>query len=75
MATRGHARTRAIARAEREALQNRPIPAMAGVLPGFAELEAAYEHFLGLGEEAGRSYLQERKSYKRKGPRRVVHAA
>ena len=64
MATRGHARTRAIARAEREALQNRPIPAMAALLPGFTQLNEAYVHFIGLGEDERRAHLQERKSYK-----------
>ena len=64
MATRGHARTRAIARAEREALQRRPTSAMAAVLPGFAQLNEAYTQFIVLGAEEQRAHLQERKSYK-----------
>ena len=50
--------------AEREALQRRQTPAMAAPLPGLAQLNEAYAHFIGLGEAEQRTYLQERKSFK-----------
>ena len=37
---------------------------MAALLPGFAQLNEGYTHFIGLGEAEQRAHLQERKSYK-----------
>ena len=37
---------------------------MAALPPGFAQLNEAYFYFIGLGEDAQRVHLQDRKSYK-----------